>query len=77
MVQDVDGIHPELELLSFSNLEAFHHVHVEVNGRRPADRALLEISLRSRLRVSQNDVAVRILDRRQVVTSAQAVAGRR
>ena len=67
MVQDIDRINSEFELFAFGNLEALHQVHIEVEPRRPANRALSECANLSGLRVHEDDVAVRIGDRFVVI----------
>src|SRR5262249_55000909 len=64
MVQDVDGIHPHLELLAFGDLDAFNQVHVEVERLWTLDPAQAEISERSRSWIHEQRVTVRIGDRK-------------
>src|SRR5215468_3257003 len=63
MVQDVDSIHAHLELLAFRDLDAFNQVHVEVQGLRTFDPAQSEISKRTRSRIDEQRVTVRIRNR--------------
>jgi hypothetical protein len=63
MVQHVDGIHPELELLGFSDPNPFYQVRVETEGRRSLNPFLAEGSDFPGLRIREEDAALSIGDR--------------
>src|SRR5437867_1930237 len=73
MVQDIDGIQPEFEYFIFMDPEPLDQVHVQVQASGPSDRGISKRSNFSRLRIHQNNLAVRSHDRLVAVAGVQAV----
>jgi len=75
MIQDIDRIKSQLELFAFRNPEALHQVHIQIEPAGATQRVRPKRSHLSRLRIHQNDLSARILDRLEVVADIQTIAG--
>src|SRR5262249_30278343 len=74
---DVDHIQPELESLGFMNLEPLDEIHVKIQKLRPSNRGITECSKFTGLRIHEDVLVIRALDRPIRVPSGKTIAGRR